>query len=774
MSNHLEAAMRPHVPSYALPLLLIASLIAGAVDAAGAPTHLWSKGFGSANGGEYGRSLATDPSGGTAIVGSFSGNTNFGGGVLVNAGASDIFLARYDTNGNHLWSRRFGSTGFDVGNAVATDVLGNVYATGFFQGTVDFGGGGLVATGTNDIFFVKYSAGGSHVWSKRFGTVDAANGWSIAVDPFGNAFLTGVYNGTINFGGANLVSNSFDVCFAKFDPSGAHLQSINYGGAGFDVGLDLAVDSFGNLYATGSFSGTASLGGSSLVSAGFDDVFLAKYDGSLNHQWSQRFGGTSSDSGRALVVNDGGEVWLAASFNGTANFGDGPLAGTNDIALAKYSPTGAHIWSKRFGGGGSDYPYGLAIDTADRIFLTGSHQGGTDFGGGILASVGLDDIYLAVFSGNGQHAWSATYGVSFNDVGYGVGIDLAGDVALTGSFTSSVNFGGGTLTSAGNDDIFLAKLGDPGLKPVITSIIDIGNDQGRQVKIRFTRSSLDGPTTRPITQYEAYRRDDPTPSFTTQSGANPAAARPMAAGWTQVGTVAAHGETEYGIDVPTVGDSTVVLGQYYSVFYIRAATATSTSFFDSPIDSGYSRDNLAPGIPDNLVYDAGDLAWDESKAEDFDFFTVYGSNTDSFGAATVVNYSVAPGVDVTASPYVFYFVTATDFSGNEGKPARVNTLSGVGGAPRSYVLSVANYPNPFNPRTTVSYTVPSSGAVRVAVYDLRGTHVATLFEGERSSGAYSVDWDGRDQSGAPVSSGVYFARIEQNGATRTKKMVLLK
>ncbi len=213
---------------------------------------------------------------------------------------------------------------------------------------------------------------------------------------------------------------------------------------------------------------------------------------------------------------------------------------------------------------------------------------------------------------------------------------------------------------------------------------------------------------------------------------------------------------------------------HYSVFFIRAATATPALFYDSAPDSGYSLDNLAPSVPQNFVYTAGDLSWNESTAADFEFFTVYGSNTNSFGAATLVDCSVAPAMDVTSSPYVFYYVTATDFSGNEGKPAKVNTLSGVGGTPTSYVLSVSNYPNPFNPRTTVKYTVPSRGHVSVVVYDAHGARVATLFEGERAAGAYSVDWDGRTDNAAVAASGVYFARIEHNATTRSKKMMLLK
>jgi flagellar hook assembly protein FlgD len=120
-------------------------------------------------------------------------------------------------------------------------------------------------------------------------------------------------------------------------------------------------------------------------------------------------------------------------------------------------------------------------------------------------------------------------------------------------------------------------------------------------------------------------------------------------------------------------------------------------------------------------------------------------------------------------------VTATDFSGNESNPRKINTLTDVGGTPKSYVLSVSNHPNPFNPRTTVSYTVPARGPVTVAIYDLRGALVATLVNNEeKSPDAYRVEWNGRADSGAMVSSGIYFARIEHNGAERSRKMVLLK
>ena len=234
-----------------------------------------------------------------------------------------------------------------------------------------------------------------------------------------------------------------------------------------------------------------------------------------------------------------------------------------------------------------------------------------------------------------------------------------------------------------------------------------------------------------------------------------------------------YGESNYGIDVPTIGDSTITAGQYLSTFFIRAATGVTTTFFDSSPDSGFSVDNLAPGVPSSFAYEAGTLSWNPSKAEDFDYFTLYGSNVNSFGSAVLIDYTVDPTMDVTSSSYGFYFVTATDFSGNEGKPAVVSTLTGIGETPKSYVLSVSAYPNPFNPATTIRYTLPSKGRVEVAIYDLHGAHVATLVDEQKDAGAYTQPWDGRSVNGTTVSSGVYFARVTHAERPR-HKVVLLK
>jgi len=679
----------------------------------------------------------------------------------------------------HLWSQRFGSTYDDIAYSVAVDASGNVYVTGCFRGTVDFGGGNLVSAGNSDIFLAKYSPTGIHLWSKRFGDIDQDLAYSVAVDGSGDVYMTGFFGGTVDFGGGNLVSAGVaDIFVVKYGSTGDHQWSQRFGSTSYDNGRSVAVDGSGNVYVTGRFDGTVDFGGGNLVSAGGDDIFLAKYDATFgDYQWSQRFGSTSNDVGYSVAVDGSGNVLVTGAFAGTVNFRGGNLvsAGGEDIFLAKYTPGGINQWSQRFGDIYDDDGESVAVDGSGNVLVTGYFIGTVDFGGGNLVSAGGDDIFLAKYSPTGVHQWSQRFGGAGIDSGNSVAVDGSGNVFVTGRFENTVDFGGGNLVSASaySYDIFLAKYSGPSAEPVITSIVDIGNDQGRKVRIRFSRSGGDdGTASNPVTSYEAYRRADPTPLVGLESTTR---RQLLADGWVQAATISAHADDNYLMDAPTDADSTIALGPYNSTFFIRAATDVPAKYYDSPPDSGYSLDNLAPGVPANFAFSVGTLSWDKSSAEDFDYFTVYGSNTDDFGTSTVVDYAVSPSLDVTASPYVYYFVTATDFSGNEGKPARVNTLSGVGGTPTHYVLSVSNYPNPFNPRTTVSYTVPSQGEVSIVVYDARGAKVATLLNHEnRRAGVYSVEWNGRADDGAHVSSGVYFARIDHAGATRTKKMVMLK
>jgi hypothetical protein len=712
--------------------------------------------------------VAVDAAGNVIVVGNCTSPANFGGADLTDA---NMFVAKYSATGAHIWSKPFGTAvNYVIPTAVGVDASGLIYIAGYFDGTVNLGGGAMTGNGV-DIFVLRLSAGGGVLSVGQYGGAGTDQANAIVVDSSGNYALTGAFDTSVNFGGGALTSQGLrDPFVAKFNAFGTHQWSARHGGTGDDTGQGVAMDGSGNVVYTGYFSGTGNFGGSNLSSAGGVDIFLARYNSSGVHQWSQAFGGTGTDTGVSVTTDGGGNVVLTGSFAGSVSFGGPVLVATNtDIFLSRYTSAGDYKWSQSFGATGNDRPAAVSANAAGDIALTGYFFSSANFGGGTLVSAGSNDIFLAKFSSGGTHAFSRATGGTSSDAGNSVAFDAGGNVVAGGFFQISANFGAGTVYSSGGVELWLAKYGDSNPLPAITSISDIGNDQGRKVKIIFSAAGADNANAgAPVVKYEVYRRDDPPPAMSITLSSP----QLLETGWTQVGAVDAHGNASYGVDAPTIGDSTLELGPYVSYFFIRATTGLPAVYFDSPMAGGSSVDNLAPAVPNQLVYDQGLLTWNNSSDEDFKYFTVYGSDSDDFAGARGLGYTVSPKMEVDNS-YIFYYVTATDFSGNESTPAKLNMLSTVG-TPSSYVLSLTNHPNPFNPRTTVSYTVPDRARVRVRVFDATGAYVTTLFEGERAAGTYSMEWDGRAANGATVGSGVYFACIEHQGDTRTRKMMLLK
>jgi len=364
--------------------------------------HLWSKRFGGSYA-DTGYSVSVDSSGNVYITGYFSSSTiDFGGGALTNANAGDydIFLARFDSNGNHLWSKSFGGSSSDYGTSVSVDSSGNVYITGEFgSSTIDFGGGALTNAGGWDIFLAKFDSNGNHKWSKRFGGSYADTGYSVSVDSSGNVYITGYFDSsTIDFGGGALTNaGNSDIFLAKFDSNGNHLWSKRFGGSSSDIGYSVSVDSSGNVYITGRFySSTIDFGGGALTNAGYSDIFLARFDSNGNHKWSKRFGGSSDDRGSSVSVDSSGNVYITGYFDSsTIDFGGGSLNGLGTF-LAKFDSDGKHLWSKSFVGGNG---YFVSVDSSGNVYGTGYFQGSNiDFGGCPLSSAGGYDIYLIKYA----------------------------------------------------------------------------------------------------------------------------------------------------------------------------------------------------------------------------------------------------------------------------------------------------------------------------------------------------------------------------------------
>jgi hypothetical protein len=323
--------------------------------------------------------------------------------------------------------------------------------------------------------------------------------------------------------------------------------------------------------------------------------------------------------------------------------------------------------------------------------------------------------------------------------------------------------------------------------PHIESVLDVGNDQGRRVRLVWQRSGYDaGGDTVDVTGYGIYRRQDAhLVDMEARSGfmisEHDRAGAPLAQGWDYVGGVPARGDSIYQYVAPTLCDSTDD-GMCWSVFMVSAETLGPLMYFDSDPDSGFSIDNLAPGPPPDLMMTSpAELAWEEVPDEDFDYYSVYGSDQPVLDEdANLIGYTIDVMKDVTGHVYDYYHVTATDFSGNEGEESSVsNTFAGIPGLPDARDIPTAfalrqNRPNPFGTSTLIAFDLPEATGARIKVYDTHGRIIKTLTNKNYEGGRHVVTWRGNDESGKMVSPGVYFIRMEAGEFEDMKKVMLLR
>jgi hypothetical protein len=183
-----------------------------------------------------------------------------------------------------LWAKRFGSTSVDYSYSVAVDSANNVAITGFFTGSIDFGGGPLTGvTGAHDGFLAKLSGSdGSHLWSKGFACNPSSVGYGVAVDKYNNdIIMIGSFKGTVDFGGGPLTSSMAAIYIAKYSSAGGYLWAKQFGDSVYNaLGEGVAMDGGGNSIVTGEFQGTVDFGGGRQTSANgasyIYDIFLVK------------------------------------------------------------------------------------------------------------------------------------------------------------------------------------------------------------------------------------------------------------------------------------------------------------------------------------------------------------------------------------------------------------------------------------------------------------------------------------------------------------------
>jgi uncharacterized delta-60 repeat protein len=405
-------------------------------------TLAWAKRAGGASVyiGDGGKGITTLSDNSTVVTGLFSESASFGPGepnqtVLTSGGGYDIFIARYNTDGTLAWAKRAGGADYwgDSGYGITTLSDNSAVVTGSFGDAATFGPGEpnqtiLTSAGDSDIFIARYNPDGTLAWAKRAGgseEYDYCNGIATLSD--NSTVVTGVFGGSATFGSGEpnqtvlTSAGGSDIFIARYNPDGTLAWAKRAGGAsGYDSGNGITTLSDNSTVVTGELYGAATFGPGELnqavlTSAGWDDIFIARYNPDGTLAWAKSAGGSDNDNGLGITTLSDNSTVVTGQFAGSATFGPGEpnqtvlaSAGGYDIFIARYNPDGTLAWAKRAGGADGGYPFhengkGITALSDNSTVVTGVFYESATFGPGepnqiVLTSAGELVMFLARFN----------------------------------------------------------------------------------------------------------------------------------------------------------------------------------------------------------------------------------------------------------------------------------------------------------------------------------------------------------------------------------------
>lgn len=305
--------------------------------------------------------------------------------------------------------------------------------------------------------------------------------YKVVVDALGNIYVSGLYTGTATFGNVTKVSaGQRDIFVAKYN-SGGILQWVQSAGGPFDdQSYGISISGNGNVYITGVFWGSITFGSNTINSFGRTDILILKYNSNGIMQWVQSAGGTDNDYSYGIAVDGSENVFITGYYTGNAAFGSTTLTSPNmdpDIFLAKYNSLGALQWVQSAGGSGTQVSNGIAVDESGNIYITGGLNISGNFGIFNISVIGYQDIFVAKYNSSGNIQWVKSMGGT-SATGGAIAVDRNGNVFVTGLFSETVNFGNISKTSVGNIDAFVFKCNNLGVVQWVQSVGGSGNERG--------------------------------------------------------------------------------------------------------------------------------------------------------------------------------------------------------------------------------------------------------------------------------------------------------
>jgi hypothetical protein len=420
---------------------------------------------------DSGNGITVNAAGESFVVGSFTTPAQFGASTLscpTNHWA--LFVAKLAPQGSFKWVTQAGCTSGSSDGASIALAPGGMIVTGSVSGTASFGSTTISVASGQALFVTKLDSSGSFVWA----TAATCSKWitsnAVAVDGAGNSYITGTFMGQVTFGTTTLVSKGAtssigDLFVAKLDASGAFVWAVAVVGDMFASGLDIAVDAGGAPVLAGQFCCKASLGATTLTSSGGSDALVAKLDTAGGFVWAASGGGISEDDGSGVAVA-GGDVFVTGSLLTSGSFGGIQVSTSGPTAyVAKLDGQGSFVWvTAATVSGGNSQTWGRAIvaDATGDSWITGGVAYSATFGATTLSCPLFGTCFYVAHVDPAGKLLSAVGGSSSQDGpnrGEGLGRDGAGNLYVTGFFAGFATAPGGSITAAGQDDIFVWRAG---------------------------------------------------------------------------------------------------------------------------------------------------------------------------------------------------------------------------------------------------------------------------------------------------------------------------
>ncbi|MCH2021984.1 MAG: SBBP repeat-containing protein [Saprospiraceae bacterium] len=293
-------------------------------------------------------------------------------------------------------------------------------------------------------------------WAASIGGIGWDNGKSITTDNFGNIYVTGEFQDTVDFdpgiNTTNLISGgNQDIFISKFDSSGNLIWAKQIGGSqstSFEQANCIQLDENGNIYVTGSYMGQADFDPGNdtfyinALGAGVFTAFICKLDKFGNFVWAKQLGGTLASESNSIAVDQNGNVYTTGYFDGIADFDPGintfnlVVNGYSDIFISKLDSSGNFVWAKQIGGVSGEFGTAISLGLNNSVYISGSFNGTVDFdpGSGIFnlsSPIGEQEIFIVKLDSQGNFLWAKQIG---GDVGYALSSDNNGNIYVSGYY----------------------------------------------------------------------------------------------------------------------------------------------------------------------------------------------------------------------------------------------------------------------------------------------------------------------------------------------------